>query len=71
MYASFLGISEALHLDLFHQPLKRWFFDSLERFTFIERKRSMSVVRGPLSVVKNGAPNSEFIFPHKCDIIHS
>ncbi len=22
MYASFLGISEALHLDIFHQPLK-------------------------------------------------
>ena len=22
MYASFLGISEALHMDIFHQPLK-------------------------------------------------
>jgi hypothetical protein len=29
MYASFLGISEALHMDIFHQPLKRRFFDSL------------------------------------------
>jgi hypothetical protein len=29
MYASFLGISEALHLDIFHQPLKSRFFDSL------------------------------------------
>ena len=25
MYASFLGISEALHLDIFHQPLRRRF----------------------------------------------
>ncbi len=30
MYASFLGISEALHLDVFHQPLRTWFFDSLK-----------------------------------------
>jgi hypothetical protein len=29
MYASFLGISEALHLDIFHQPLRSQFFDSL------------------------------------------
>ena len=29
MYASFLGISEALHLDIFHQPLRNRFFDSL------------------------------------------
>jgi hypothetical protein len=29
MYASFLGISEALHLDIFHQPLRFGFFDSL------------------------------------------
>jgi nickel transport protein len=29
MYASFLGISEALHLDIFHQPHKSRFFDSL------------------------------------------
>jgi len=29
MYASFLGISEALHLDIFHQPLRSRFFDSL------------------------------------------
>jgi hypothetical protein len=28
MYASFLGISEALHLDIFHQPLRSRFFDS-------------------------------------------
>ena len=27
-YASFLGISEALHLDIFHQPQRSWFFDS-------------------------------------------
>jgi hypothetical protein len=31
MYASFLGISEALHLDIFHQPLRNRFFDSLVR----------------------------------------
>ncbi len=31
MYASFLGISEALHLDIFHQPLRSLFFDSLQR----------------------------------------
>ena len=29
MYASFLGISEALHLDIFHQPLRNRFFDGL------------------------------------------
>jgi hypothetical protein len=29
LYASFLGISEALHLDIFHQPLRSLFFDSL------------------------------------------
>jgi hypothetical protein len=29
MYASFLGISEALHMDIFHQPLRDRFFDSL------------------------------------------
>ncbi len=29
LLASFLGISEALHLNVFHQPLRRWFFDSL------------------------------------------
>jgi hypothetical protein len=29
MYASFLGISEALHLDIFHQPRRGRFFDSI------------------------------------------
>jgi len=29
MYASLLGISEALHLDIFHQPLRNRFFGSL------------------------------------------
>jgi hypothetical protein len=29
LYASFLGISEALHMDIFHQPLRSRFFDSL------------------------------------------
>jgi hypothetical protein len=29
LYASFLGISEALQLDIFHQPLRSRFFDSL------------------------------------------
>ncbi len=29
MHASFLGISEALHLDIFHQPLRSRFCDSL------------------------------------------
>ena len=28
MYASFLGISEALHLDIYHQLLTTRFFDS-------------------------------------------
>jgi len=28
MYASFLGISEALYLDIFHQPPKIRFFDN-------------------------------------------
>ncbi len=31
MYASFLGISEALHLDIFHQPLRSLFLDSFDR----------------------------------------
>ncbi|MGD9041516.1 MAG: hypothetical protein PVH82_17880, partial [Desulfobacteraceae bacterium] len=26
LYASFLGISEALHMDIFHQPLRKRFF---------------------------------------------
>ncbi len=30
-YASFLGISEALHVDIFHQPLRSWIFDILIR----------------------------------------
>jgi hypothetical protein len=29
LYASFLGISEALHMDIFRQPLKERFFESL------------------------------------------
>jgi hypothetical protein len=29
MYASFLGISKALHLGILHQPLKGRLFDSL------------------------------------------
>ena len=29
MYASFLGISEALHLDIFHQPPRNRIFDSI------------------------------------------
>jgi hypothetical protein len=29
LYASFLGISEALHMDIFHQPLRGRFFDGL------------------------------------------
>ena len=28
-YASFLGISEALQMDIFHQPLRSRFFDNL------------------------------------------
>jgi hypothetical protein len=31
VYASFLGISEALHMDIFHQPLRSSFFESLNR----------------------------------------
>jgi hypothetical protein len=30
MYASFLGISEALHVDIFHQPLRSRFFNGLD-----------------------------------------
>jgi hypothetical protein len=33
MYGSFLGISEALHMDIFHQPLKSRFFDSLHAYS--------------------------------------
>jgi hypothetical protein len=36
MYASFLGISEALHLDIFHQPLRNGFFDNLNDSVHIE-----------------------------------
>jgi len=32
-YASFLRISEALHLGVFHQPLTSWFFDNLKTRT--------------------------------------
>jgi hypothetical protein len=31
MYASFLGISEALHLDIFRQPQKNPVFESCSR----------------------------------------
>jgi hypothetical protein len=31
VYASFLGISEALHPDIFHQPIRSRFFDCLIR----------------------------------------
>ena len=34
LYASFLGISEALHLDIFHQLLKSKFFDSFDHMLF-------------------------------------
>ena len=33
MYASFLGISEALHLSIFRQPPKIRYFDSFTSFT--------------------------------------
>jgi hypothetical protein len=35
MYASFLGISEALHMDIFHQPLKRRLFHSVVDYLFV------------------------------------
>ena len=35
MYASFLGISEALHMDIFHQPLGSRFFESLNSTIFL------------------------------------
>ncbi len=35
MCASFLGISAALHLDIFHQPLRSRFFDSLNIFILL------------------------------------
>jgi small-conductance mechanosensitive channel len=44
MYASFLGISEALHVDIFHQPLRSRIFDSLARilsFGIEEKPREM------------------------------
>jgi small-conductance mechanosensitive channel len=44
MYASFLGISEALHVDIFHQPLRSGIFDSLFRirsFGMEEKARGM------------------------------
>jgi hypothetical protein len=35
LYASFLGISEALSLDIFHQPLKRRLFHSVVDYLFV------------------------------------
>ena len=42
MYASFLGISEALQLDIFHQPLRSWFFDSPDRSVIKDRNHNSS-----------------------------
>ncbi len=55
MYASFLRISEALHLDIFHQPPKGRFFDSLvgER-TGIDL---VSVLRPELHIVELTEPS--------------
>ncbi len=54
MYASFLGISEALHLDIFHQPLRNRFFHSLYRY---ERgTRTVKVVPTPGSLWKLRPP---------------
>ncbi len=43
MYSSFLGISEALHMDIFHQPQRNRFFDS---FAENRHLRSVQKVRG-------------------------
>jgi hypothetical protein len=48
LYASFLGISEALHMDIFHQPLRSRFFERLHRY---ERgTRTVKVVPTPGSL---------------------
>jgi hypothetical protein len=41
MYASFLGISEALHMDIFHQPLEGWFFDRFVRIRFSDNSNPL------------------------------
>jgi hypothetical protein len=43
MYASFLGISEALQLDILHQPLRSCFFDSLLKDLFFSRGKEGKV----------------------------
>jgi len=35
LYASFLGISEALQPDIFHKPLRSRFFESLKEYRSI------------------------------------
>jgi hypothetical protein len=46
MYASFLEISEALHLDIFHQPLRGRFFDNLN--SWLVPIRVFSLAHAPL-----------------------
>jgi hypothetical protein len=48
LYASFLGISEALQLDIFHQPLRNRFFDNL--FRIFATFQSIETAVQPLSV---------------------
>jgi hypothetical protein len=53
MYASFLGISEALHMDIFHQPPRNWFFDSL--IVMIHHfDIQMKALEGPLREMRRG-----------------
>jgi hypothetical protein len=45
VYASFLGISEALHMDIFHQPLRSRFFDILYRIEKINLQKYARMLR--------------------------
>jgi reductive dehalogenase len=58
MYASFLGISEALHMDISHQPLRSRFFDSLKEMHWIEEEKIMG--KKQESTTKIVAPQEKF-----------
>jgi hypothetical protein len=52
MYASLLGISEALHMDIFHQPLRNTFFDSLVILRGLNYNEVLILITGHESVIK-------------------
>ena len=51
-YASFLGNSEALHMDIFHQPLRRRSFDSLDGLLFLYVLSNFSAISFRSSILE-------------------